>query len=343
MQKLFMGALVFVPLAFIADLLDWSPTAVFIMAALAIIPLAKFLGDATEEVSTHTSPALGGLLNATFGNATELIIGIMALRAGLTEVVKASITGSIVANLLLVLGAALLVGGIKNKSLKFNRTAAMASSTTLFVGIIALIIPAVFFMTSGGSVHNLSTMTAVVMMLIYIANLAFIFKTHPHLYNEESDHVATWSIKKSIIVLTVATLGIALLSDTLVTAIKPTLEHLGWTELFVGAVVIAIIGDAAEHASAVTMAAKGRMDIALQIAIGSATQIALFLTPLLVFTGLIVHNEMNLYFSAFELVAIVVAVLITIVVIQDGESNWLEGAQLLSAYAIIAVAFYLHP
>lgn len=344
MQKFFLGLLVIIPLALFANYGGWSASVVFFLSALAIIPLAKLLGEATEDLASRTTPALGGLLNATFGNATELIIGILALNAGLIEVVKASITGSIVGNLLLVLGAALFVGGTRHKTQKFNRTAALASSSTLLVAVIALTIPAIFTKTaSGGDVHNLSNLVAVIMFLIYIANLVFIFLTHPHLYTEELGHEAKWSIRKSITILAGSTIFVAYLSDILVNAIKPTLLHLGWTELFVGAVVVAIIGNAAEHTSAVVMAAKDRMDLGLQIAIGSATQIALFVTPVLVFAGLIIHKDMNLIFSTFELAAIVLAVMISNLAIQDGESNWLEGAQLMAAYGIIAVAFFLYP
>jgi Ca2+:H+ antiporter len=302
------------------------------------------LGDATEEITTRSSPALGGFLNATFGNATELIIGFFALNAGLITVVKASITGSIVGNLLLVLGASVFFGGLRHKKQTFNRTAALASSTVLFVAVIALAIPQIFASSAGGgNTHDLSTLTAVIMFLIYIASLIFMFSTHQHLYAESSSHQSRWSLRKSIIVLALATSFIAWLSQILVDSIVPALSRLGWTELFVGAVVIAIIGNAAEHASAVSAAVKNRMELSLQIAISSATQIALFVTPLLVFAGLAIHQDMNLIFGTFQLAAIVLSVFVANIVIQDGESNWLEGAMLLSAYGIIAVGFYLYP
>lgn len=347
MDRLFRWLLVLIPAAIAAHFLDYSATVVFFLSAIAIIPLAKFLGEATEEIAGHSSPALGGLLNATFGNATELIIGFLALKAGLIEVVKASITGSIVGNLLLVLGASFLLGGIKHKKQTFNRTASLASSSTLFLAVIALAIPVIFKITghpTSGSNHNLSTLVAVFMFAIYGAQLVFTFFTHKHLYTEEVSKVKTsWTVKQSIVVLTITTVFIAWLSEILVNSIKPTLVHLGWTELFVGAVIVAIIGNAAEHASAVTMAAKNRMDLSLQIIIGSATQIALFVVPLLVFAGLIIHQPMDLIFTTFELATIVVSVMIANLVVQDGESNWLEGAQLLAAYGIIAVAFFLYP
>lgn len=346
MQRFFLGALVLVPLAILADYFGWSHTTIFFLAALAIIPLAKFLGEATEEIASRSGPGLGGLLNATFGNATELIIAGIALNAGLLEVVKASITGSIIGNLLLVLGAAIFVGGLKRPKQIFNATAAQASASILLLGVIALTIPQIFALTTGGhDVHNksLSVMVAVIMFLTYLAYLFFIFRTHKHLYTEELGHTAKWSLKKSIIVLLTATAGVAWISEILVNSIEPAIANLGWTDLFVGAVVIAIIGNAAEHASAVVVAAKNRMDLSIQIAVGSATQVAMFVVPLLVFAGLILGQEMDLIFTTFELVTIVVAVLIANLVVQDGESNWFEGVQLLSAYGIIAVAFFLYP
>lgn len=347
MQKFFFGALVLVPAAIIAHFANVSEITVFFLAALAIIPLAKFLGDATEEAALRSGPAWGGLLNATFGNATELIIGFMALNAGLIEVVKASITGSIVGNLLLVLGASMFFGGLKHKGQKFNRTGALASSSTLFLAVIALAIPVIFLRSGHAdsvSTHDLSTLVAIFMFVIYSAQLIFTFVTHKHLFKDGlGQEEPTWSVRKIILVLGSSTVAIGWLSEILVGAIKPTLVHLGWTELFVGAVVIAIIGNAAEHASAITMAVKNRMDLSLHITIGSATQIALFAVPLLVFAGIIINQPMDLIFTNFELAAIVLSVMIANMVVQDGESNWLEGAQLLAAYAIIAVGFFLLP
>lgn len=335
-----------VPIALVANFLDLSVTLIFFLCALAIIPLAKFLGEATEELASRSGPALGGLLNATFGNATELIIAGLALNAGLIEIVKASITGSIIGNLLLVLGGSILAGGIGRKNQTFNKTAASASASMLFLGVIALTIPAIFLLSSPGAngshSHDLSVMVAIVMFMIYLFYLFFIFRTHHHLYTEELGHKARWSIRKCTTVLLLSTAGIGWLSEILVKSIEPALHNLGWTPLFVGAVVIAIIGNAAEHSSAVTMAVKNRMDLSLQIAIGSATQIALFVVPLLVFAGLIMHQEMDLIFTTFELATIIVSIMIANIVIQDGESNWFEGAQLLSAYAIIAAGFFLY-
>ncbi|HCM51927.1 TPA: calcium/proton exchanger [Candidatus Saccharibacteria bacterium] len=346
MQRFFLGSLAIVPVAILGNYLHWSYTTVFFLAALAIIPLAKFLGEATEEIASRSGPALGGLLNATFGNATELIIAGLALNAGLIELVKASITGSIIGNLLLVLGASIFLGGLKHNKQVFNRTAAQASGAILLLGVIALTIPQIFLLTSpaANAIHSkdLSVLVAIIMFVIYLAFLFFIFRTHKHLYTEELGHESRWSTKKSITVLLASTAGVGWISEILVESIEPALHNLGWTELFVGAVIIAIIGNAAEHASAVVMAVKNRMDLSLQIAIGSATQIAMFVVPLLVFAGLLLGQSMDLIFTTFELATIIVSVMIANIVIQDGESNWFEGAQLLSAYAIIAVGFFLY-
>jgi Ca2+:H+ antiporter len=347
-DKVFLWMLILTPLALASHLLDFSYVVTFFIAAVAIIPLAKFLGEATEELASRLGPASGGLLNATFGNATEIIIAVIALNAGLIEVVKASLTGSIVGNLLLVLGMSMLVGGLKHKRQSFNRVGTMASASMLFLAVIALTIPA-FLTHAGGNItpqttQNLSNLVAIFMFVIYIANLIFVFLTHKHLYTEDiGKYEARWSTNKSLFILGGTTIAIALISETLVSSIRPVINQLGWTELFVGTVVIAIIGNAAEHFSAVVMAAKNRMDLSLQIAVGSAVQIAMFVVPLLVFFSLFVGEDMNLVFTTFELAAIVLAIMLTNLVIQDGESNWLEGAQLLSAYGIIAVAFYLHP
>lgn len=320
---------------------------VFFLSALAIVPLAKFLGESTEELATHTGPALGGFLNATFGNAPELVIGFFALRAGLLDVVKASITGSIISNLLLVSGTAILAGGIRYKRLQFNRTAALANSSMLILAVIALVIPAIFVQAThvnAATGQHLSDLVAVFMLLLYGANLIFTFFTHSHLYTEDvGQYEAKWSISTDITVLLATTLATAWLSSILVTAIRPTIVHLGWTQLFIGAVVIAIIGNVGEHTSAISMAVKKRMDLSLQISIGSATQIAMFVMPLLVLMSLPLHHTMDLVFNIFELITIMLAVYVTKTVVEDGETHWLEGAQLLTAYIIIATAFFLHP
>ena len=349
LDKFFKILLVFVPVTFAARYyFSVPPIWIFILSALAIIPLAKFIGEATEELTVYTGPALGGFLNATFGNATELIIGIFALQAGLIEVVKASITGSILGNLLLVLGTAIFFGGIKKEKQTFNGTAAKASASTLLLAVIALVIPAVFLITSSsissGVVEKLSISVSIVMILTYLAGLIFSLYTHKHLYTEDVGKVeANWSIKKSIIILLISTVAVAFMSEILVGSIEPLVASFGWTELFIGVIFVAIIGNAAEHVSAVSMAIKGKMDLALQVSIGSATQIVMLVAPILVLVSLFFPTNMNLVFNTFELVAIIFSVFVVNSIIEDGGSNWFEGVQLLMAYIIMAIAFYFHP
>jgi Ca2+:H+ antiporter len=348
MNKIFIGFLIFVPVTLVAEYLQVSSLVVFFLAALAIVPLAKYIGEATEGLAVYTGSALGGLLNATFGNATELLIGVFAIRAGLVEVVKASITGSIIGNLLLVAGMAMLVGGWRYKKQEFNRTGALAASSTLLLAAIALIMPAIFLQIApdvgGKIVGELSVFVSVFMLIVYVASLFFILYTHKHLYTEEvGKYEAKWSRAKSIFILLLATLAVAWMSEILVGSIKPVVAAFGWTELFIGVIFIAIIGNAAEHTSAIVTAMKNRMDLALQISIGSATQIAMFVAPFLVLISLFFKNQMSLIFNTFELVAIVLSILIANLVVEDGESNWLEGAQLLMTYAIMAAAFFFHP
>lgn len=348
LNKIFLGFLLFVPITLAAYYLHVSPLIVFFLSGVAIIPLAKFIGEATEEVATHTGPALGGFLSATFGNATELIIGIFAIRAGLIEVVKASITGSIIGNLLLVLGMAIFLGGLKHKAQLVNRTAIMASASTLLLSVIALIIPAIFLQiapeVSSGVIENLSVVVALLMMFSYGASLFFMLKTHKHLYAEEVGNFETkWSLRKSTSILLIATLAVAWMSEILVGSIEPVVEAFGWTELFIGVIFVAIVGNAAEHTSAITMAIKNKMDLAAQISIGSATQIVMFVMPALILVSLFFPTQMSLVFNMFELIVIVLSVMIANLIVEDGETNWFEGLQLILAYVIIGVAFFLHP
>jgi Ca2+:H+ antiporter len=349
LNRICLVLLILTPATLAGKYLHFSPQLLFFLAALAIIPLAKFLGDGTESLAAHTTPALGGILNATFGNATELIISLFALRAGLTELVKASITGSIIGNLLLVLGMSIFVGGLKYKTQKFNKTLARASASTLLLAVIALISPAIFLKTApqvgGRIIQELSIFVAVFMLIVYMAGLLFTLHTHRHLsaFETEVPDKPVWSLKKSLLVLLAATVAVAFMSDILVESVAPIMKYLGWTEFFIGVIVVAIIGNAAEHTAAVVLAAKNRMDIALHIAIGSATQIVMFVAPLLVLVSMFFSQPMSLVFNAFELVAIVLAVFISNMVTADGESNWLEGVQLLMAYAIMAIAFFFVP
>jgi Ca2+:H+ antiporter len=347
MAAVYLGLLIFVPLAIGASFAGVSPVIVFFLAALSIVPLARYIGQSTEELATRTSPAIGGLLNATFGNATELIIGIFALKAGLIEVVKASIAGSVIGTLLLVLGLAMFWGGWGREKQTFNRTGILAQSSALFLATIALIVPAIFVETgadvSGSIVENLSVLVSLVLIFMYGASLIFSLHTHKHLYWEEAgEFQPRWSAGRAVVTLMAATAAVAWVSDILVDSIQPLLTRLGWSQLFVGVIFVAVIGNAAEHVSAVSAARKDRMDLAIQISVGSATQIVLVVAPVMVLLGVLIGQPMNLIFNSFELVATVLAVVITNFIVQDGESNWLEGLQLLAAYAIIAIAFFLH-
>lgn len=348
MEKFFLALLIFVPLSLFAEYMHFSSMLIFILASLAIIPLAKFIGESTEEISVHTGPALGGLLNATFGNATELIISVFALQAGLTEMVKASITGSIIGNLLLILGMAFFFGGLGKDEQTFNTTAARTSASTLFLATAAIVMPAVFVLTSENPsvmvIETLSIAVSVIMAVSYLASLLFSLRTHRHLYTVDTTECsARWSVKKSVTILLASTVAVAVMSEILVGSIEPLAESLGWTELFIGMIFVAIIGNAAEHVSAITIAVKNRMDLSLQIAIGSTTQIAMFVVPVLVFMSYFFETPMNLIFTTFELACIVSSVLMVKSIIEDGKSNWFEGLQLLGAYGIMIVVSFLHP
>lgn len=341
--------LIFIPISIIGEFMHLSPTVLFILAALAIIPLAGLMGEATEEISFYTGPKLGGFLNATFGNATELIISFFALRSGLFDVVKASIAGSVIGNTLLVLGASMLVGGLKFKTQKFNKKVIDMSSSMLLFSVIGLSIPAIFTHTVSPELLNtkyegLSIIVAIIMFAIYILSLVFSFFTHKDIYQVENSEgegeMAKWSLKKSILVLAVATILIAIESELLVSAVEPMTQSLGLSEFFVGIILIPIIGNAAEHSTAVVMALKDKMDVAVEIAIGSSLQIILFVAPVLIFLSLL-FTPMSIVFNVFELVALIVSVIIANKVASDGESNWLEGVQLLAVYVIIAAAFFV--
>lgn len=350
-SRLIAVLLVCVPLAVILELLHADDTAIFIASALGIIPLAGILGEATDALAQRTGAHIGALLNATFGNAAELIITIAAIRAGLLQVVKASITGSIIGNLLLVLGLSVFVGGLKNGFQHFGRRNASVSVTMMTIAVIGLAIPAVFAQAIESRNHfgveYLSIGVAIALMLGYVLSLLFIFRLparnkHEMAQEPAANHTA-WSVRRSIAVLAIAVVAIAGLSEILVGAIEPLVNEQGLTELFVGVIIVPIIGNAAEHLVAVEMALKNKMELALGIALGSSMQVALFVAPLLVFISLLAGNPMSLVFNPFELAALGAAVLVAALIALDGESNWLEGAQLLIVYAILALAFFFLP
>jgi Ca2+:H+ antiporter len=351
--------LVFVPVALaIRYVPGWRhDTALFVVSALALIPIAGWMGHATEQLAHRMGEGVGGLLNASFGNAAELIIALIALRAGKIEVVKASITGSIIGNLLLVLGVSVFAGGLRHRSQHFNKTGARAGCTALILASAALVIPSVFHHTAaqhpGGwtplAEQRLSFAIALILLATYGAILVFSLVTHKQLFaggaaDEEHDSTEQpWSVGRAVGVLLVATLGVAWLSEFLVGAVEAAQHSLGVTETFVGVIIVAIVGNAAEHSTAVTMALKNKMDLALGIAVGSSLQIALFVAPVLVFASYAFAHQLNLEFTIPEIVAVVVAAFVTDQIAGDGESNWLEGVQLLSLYAIIGVLFYFLP
>lgn len=340
--------LLLVPVSVTLRLFDASPLLVFGSAAVAIVPLSMLLGKSTEEAAIYAGPTLGGFLNASLGNLAELVITILALRAGLVEVVKASITGSILGNLLLILGASLLVGGAKRVKQEFNRTAAGVYASMLTLAVVGLGIPSVFAQTHpdvpGGAPQLLSVIVAVLLLVIYFLQLYFSFRTHRSVVTPALDlqHAPTWPKRLTIAVLVGSGLLIGVESEILVSAIEPTVERLGWSEVFLGLVIIPIIGNAAEHATAIWVAAKNQMDLAMGIAIGSSTQVALFVAPVLVLLSLAMGTPMDLVFTQFEIVSLAMAVGIVSIISLDGETNWLEGAQLLTVYAVLAVAFYFY-
>ena len=340
--------LVFVPLAILGELLHWNPLLVFALSALGVVPLAGLLGEATEHLVVHTGPRVGGLLNATLGNAAELIITIFALRAGLFDLVKASITGSIIGNMLLIMGLSLMVGGLKHGHQRFNRSLAGVNATQLLLATAALAIPSLFaFSTDQAhplSVDALSLWMAVVMIVLYLSGVLFSFRQKDEGHDQHDQHNGpVWRVRTSLLALTVATVFIAWLSEILVGAVEPTVAVLGVSEFFLGIIIIPLVGNIAEHLVAVQVAFKNQMDLSLGISVGSSLQIALFVAPILVFISLLFGNELTLVFNAFEIITLFAAALIAAFVSLDGESNWLEGAQLLALYIIVALAFFFLP
>jgi Ca2+:H+ antiporter len=347
MKRYFYITLVFVPAAVVAALMVANPVPVFILAALGVIPLADLIGEATEELAARVGPRVGGLLNATLGNAAELIIAIFAIREGLLDLVKASITGSILGNLLLVLGLSVLLGGLRNGIQNFDRRQAALNSTMLVLSVVALVIPSLFSRAiepDFAAEQAFSESVAVVMMVLYgLSVLYFLSTKRGPLAREAVVHEARWSVRRSLITLLVSTIGIVVLSEMLVGAVEPVVERLGLTEFFLGIIIIPIVGNVAEHLVAVEVAIKDRMELSLAVSLGSSLQVALFVAPLLVFISLLFDHTLLLIFTDFELIALFSASLVAALVALDGESNWLEGTQLLAVYLIIGLAFYFLP
>lgn len=338
--------LVFVPASLALELAHASPLAIFACACLAIVPLAGLIGRATEQLSLRSGPRIGGLLNATFGNITELIISILLVAAGEFEVVKASLVGSILGNLVLVLGAAFLAGGLKYEEPAFSARSASVHAGSLLLAVTGLLMPALFITTSPHASafqrEVVSTGVAAVLILLYLATLAFTLVTHQHLFHVPDPTAETprWSVLQSIAVLAAAAVVVGVESELLAGSLEPTVADLGVSRVFIGLFVIAVVGNAAEHASAVVFALKDRMDIAIEIAFGSSTQIALFVAPLLVFVSLALLRPMDFVFNPFEVIAVAVSTVVVTVLTLDGRTNWLEGVQLLGAYLIMGVSFF---
>ncbi|ODV89141.1 hypothetical protein CANCADRAFT_134275 [Tortispora caseinolytica NRRL Y-17796] len=349
--------LVFVPLGLAAGLLNWPAVYKFSLNFLAVIPLASLLGFATEELALYVGESIGGLLNATFGNAVELIVAVVALYQGQIAIVQASMLGSILSNMLLVLGCCFILGGMKYKVQNFSSSAALAMSSLMAVSCSCLLLPAAFHATipppngvpdgsTGDLVVTMSRSTSVVMLILYVLFLLFQFKTHSDMFETETDEtpeVPTLSSTVALTSLALVTVVVAVCADYLVGSIDDIVETTGMPKEFIGLILIPIVGNAAEHASAVMVAMKNKMNLAIGIAVGSSLQIALFMTPFTVVVGWMIGQNMTLFFSTYETAVMFVSVFITNYLIQDGESNWFEGALLIGTYIIIGLSFWLYP
>jgi Ca2+:H+ antiporter len=357
--------LIFVPLAFLAEFVLHDDILIFVFSCIALVPLAGLLGEATEELAIHTGPKVGGLLNASLGNSAELIITIVALSQGKVELVKASITGSILGNLLLIMGLSMLLGGLRHGIQQFDRPAAGVATSMMTLAVIGLMVPTLFevlheihlgkldvysTVVSDPALNDLSLGVAAVLILVYVLSLIFSFQrpetekrtpvgVDDHSEEEEA-HQAKWSIPVSIGVLAIGTLGIVFLSEFLVGAVEPVVEQLGVSELFLGVIIIPLVGNVAEHIVGVQVAIKNKMDLSMAISLNSSMQIALLVAPLLVFISLFFGHQMTLFFSMFEIAMLTMSVLLATIVSQDGKSNWLEGAQLLAVYVMVGLGFF---
>jgi Ca2+:H+ antiporter len=356
--------LVFAPIAVALEFAHANHIILFVIAVIALIPLAKLIGDSTEHLATHYGPTVGSLLNVTFGNAAEIIIAIVAISAGLLDLVKASITGAIIGNILLIFGLSVVVGGFRFKEQKFSRENIGFQSSMLFLAIIGLAVPTIMAYTvlppleHPGEIQLLSDSLAIILIIVYILGIIFTFFTHKHLFVQpeepataagngaqpaaahDDDHHGHWSKKKSFILLAASMAGVIVVSEILVGSVEATGEELGFGELFVGAIIVGIVGNAAEHSSAILLARRGKMELSIGIAAGSGTQIALFVVPILVFAGIALGQPFSLVFTLFELAVIFLAAIILNLIVHDGRSNWFEGVMLTAVYVIIAIGFF---
>lgn len=353
--------LIFIPISIAAEYLHWGTLTVFITSAIAIVPLAIWLSTATEEVALVTGPSIGGLLNAVFGNATELIIALVALKAGLVDIVKASITGTIISNLLLVMGLSMLLGGLRFKEQEFQPIVARVSGSSMTLAVTAILLPTMVIYTSSGvaegAIRNLSITVAIVLIAVYALTLLFSLGTHSYLYDVgvaelegETPHASEGetvthkpNLSLWIGVLVLSTVAVAFESEIFVGVVEEATKGLGLTPLFTGVILLPLVGGAAEYVTAVSVAIKNNMDLSVSVAMGSSLLVALFVAPLLVLIGLAISQPMDLNFNPFEVVAVAIAVAIANLISLDGRSNWLEGVLLLATYIVLGAAFYFHP
>ena len=367
--------LIFVPITIILEYIHPEQLVLFVVAAISLIPLAKLIGDSTEHLASHYGATLGSLLNVTFGNAAEIIIAIVAINAGLLELVKASITGAILGNILLIFGLSIMTSGFKFKEQFFNKENVSMQASMLFLAIIGLTIPTILATTvlnpemelNQIKIQFLSDALAFLLLAVYIAGLIFTFFTHKHLFTtrlvdqdvnrivikgknnnieenpQQLEIRKEWSKKKSFILLGLSMAGVIVISEILVGSIEVVTAEFGFGELFVGAIIIGIVGNAAEHSSAILLARKGKMDLSIGIAAGSGTQIALFVVPILVIAGILLNKPFTLIFTGFEIISVLLAAIIMNLIAHDGKSNWFEGVMLIAVYIIIAIGFFFIP
>ncbi len=359
-KTLSIGLLVFIPISIAAEYLHWGTLTVFITSGIAIVPLAIWLSTATEEVAVVAGSSIGALLNAVFGNATELIIALVALKAGLVDIVKASITGTIISNLLLVMGLSMLLGGLRYKEQEFQPIVARVNGSSMTLAVTAIVLPTTVIYTSNGvedlAIRNLSITVAVVLMIVYALTLLFSLKTHSYLYEvglvELEGELQPGAIEVPahkpnltlwIGVLVIATLAVAFESEIFVGVVEEATKGLGLTPLFTGVILLPLVGGAAEYVTAVSVAIKNNMDLSVSVAMGSSLLVALLVAPILVLVGVATGQPMDLNFNPFEVVAVAVAVAVANLISLDGRSNWLEGTLLLATYVVLGAAFYFHP
>ena len=358
------------PIALLLEFTHSEPLLVFTFAAIGLIPLAKLIGQSTEHLATHYGPTVASLLNVTFGNAAEIIIGIAAISAGLLNLVKASIIGSIIGNILLVFGLSLIVGGLKHKEQFFNKENTGYQSSMLFLAIIGLAVPTILAATTPkvghqGDIESISVCVAFVLLGVYIASTIFTFITHKHLFsitpverekNDDGRNHDTkfsqdldervqsndlhWNKKRSITLLVASLIGVVIVSEVLVSSVEVTIKKFGFSEMFVGAIIVGVVGNAAEHSSAIMLARKDKLDLSIGIAAGSGTQVAIFVVPILVIAGIVVNRRFDLVFTIYELAVVFLSAIILNLIAHDGKSNWFEGIMLTAVYIIVAVGFF---